>query len=225
VDSIFDDLPEAAAEHFDDNLASGADNCDACWQKTTDEKAKCGYCGGTGKLAETLLDLGAYGNVGEAKDHMVAIAKYVLPEIAKLDAARGLVAAELDLKDFPNPWPFPMAGRVDALYGPAPDLCHGGADLKTASKQMTPAFGAALQVAIYKSFLPVTWFIDQVAKTKVPSFATYVLSDDGDEFARELVLDVANRIAAGDFPARPGFLCRYGHPGPVFSVTVDGLAS
>jgi hypothetical protein len=114
-----------------------------------------------------------------------------------------------------------MAGRVDALYGPEPEMCNAGADLKTSSKQMKPAFGAALQVAIYRSFLPVTWFIDQVAKTKLPSFVTYVLSDEGDEFVRDIVLDVANRIAAGDFPARPGFLCKYEHPGPVFTATVD----
>jgi PD-(D/E)XK nuclease superfamily len=168
------------------------------------------------------VDLSGYGSVGEAKDHAVAITRYVLPEIAKLDAQRGLVAAELDLRDFDNPWPFPMHGRVDALYGPSPDLCHGGADMKTASKQAKPAFAAALQIAIYRSFLPVTWFIDQVAKTKVPSLVTYVLSDDGDEFVRALVLDVADRIARGDFPPRPGFLCKYAHPGPSFSVTVEG---
>jgi hypothetical protein len=171
------------------------------------------------------LDLSGYGSVGEAKDHAVALAKFVLPEVAKLDAARGLVAVELDLRDFPNPWPFKMAGRVDALYGPDPDHCDAGSDLKTSSKQTSPTFGAALQIAIYRTFLPVVWFIDQAAKTRTPSFATYVLSDDGDEFVRELVMDVANRIAAGDFPARPGFLCKYAHPGPSFSVTVDGYNS
>jgi len=132
------------------------------------------------------------------------------------------VAAELDLKDFPSPWPFPMHGRVDALYGPDPDHCDRGADLKTSGKQVTPTFAVALQMAIYRSMVPVTWLVDQVAKTKTPSLATYSLSDDGDDFVRELVLEVANRIAAGDFPARPGFLCKYAHGGPTFAVTVEG---
>lgn len=196
LDSIVDDLPSAAAEHFDRTLEDVEE-----------------------------LDISAYGSVCEAKDHMVAITRYVLPEIAKLDAQRGLVAAELDLKDFENPWPFPMHGRVDALYGPDPDHCDKGADLKTASKQQTPAFAVALQVAIYRSFIPVQWFIDQAAKTKVPSFVSYALSDDGDDFVYELVLEVADRICRGDFPPRPGFLCHYAHPGPSFSVTVEGLAS
>lgn len=171
------------------------------------------------------LDLSGYDTIGAAKDHAVAITRYVLPEIAKLDAQRGLVAAELDLRDFPNPWPFPMHGRVDALYGPDPDHCDKGADLKTSSKQQTPAFAVALQAAIYRSFIPVQWFVDQVAKTKAPSFVTYALSDGGDEFVRAIVLDVADRICRGDFPARPGYYCKYEHSGPTFSVTVEGLAS
>lgn len=174
--------------------------------------------------AEILLDLTGYKTVGEAKDHTVAITRYALPEIAKLDAARGLVAAELDLKDFDNPWPFPMHGRVDALYGPEPELCSMGADLKTAGKQVSPSFAVALQLGIYRSFLPVPWMVDQVAKTKTPSLVTYSMSDDGDEFVREIVLDVADRICRGDFPARPGFLCKYAHPGPSFSVAIEGYA-
>lgn len=171
---------------------------------------------------EVEVDIAGYESIGEAKDHAVAIARYVLPEIAKLDAQRGLVAAELDLRDFDNPWPFPMYGRVDALYGPDPEHCDKGADLKTSSKQQSPTFAVALQMAIYRSFVPVTWFVDQVAKTKTPSFVSYSLSDDGEDFVHELVLEVADRIARGDFPARPGFLCRYAHPGPTFSVTVEG---
>lgn len=225
VDSIFSDLPEAAAEHFDESIESGADNCDACWDKSDVEKAKCEHCNGTGKLAVTTLDLAGYGSVGEAKDHAVAITRYVLPELARLDAARGLVAAELDLRDFDNPFPFPMHGRVDALYSSDGEHYTAGSDLKTSSKQQAPAFAAALQIGIYREFIPGAWFIDQVAKTQRPSFVTYSLDQGGAEFVYELVLDVANRICQGDFPARPGFLCKYAHPGPAFSVTVDGLAS
>ena len=100
--------------------------------------------------------------------------------------------------------------------------CDKGADLKTASKQQSPTFAVALQVAIYRSMVPVTWFVDQVAKTKTPSFVSYSLSDDGENFVHELVLEVADRICRGDFPARPGFLCKYEHGGPSFSVTVEG---
>src|SRR5262249_38679946 len=49
---------------------------------------------------EVMLDLGDYKDIGTAKDHAVKLTKYVLPEIAKLDAQRGLIAAELDLRDF-----------------------------------------------------------------------------------------------------------------------------
>lgn len=188
---------EAGAEHFDRTL------------ETDDE---------TG--GEIVLDLAGYESIGIAKDHMVEIARFTLSEIAALDSARGLVAAELDLRDFANPWPFAMHGRVDALYGPSEDVCSMGADLKTASKQATPAFGVALQVAIYRSLIPVPWFVDQVAKTRRPSLQTFVLSEDGDEFVRRLVLDVAERICRGDFPTRPSFFCKYTHPGPTFRVAL-----
>lgn len=196
-EAIIERFVEIGAEHFDQTL------------EVDDE---------TG--GEILLDLAGYESIGAAKDHMVEVARYALSEIAALDSDRGLVAAELDLRDFASPWPFAMRGRVDALYGPEKDVCSMGADLKTASKQVTPAFGVALQVAIYRSFVPVPWFVDQVAKTRRPSLQTFVLSEDGDEFVQRVVLDVADRICRGDFPPRPSFLCKYAHPGPTFSVAV-----
>jgi hypothetical protein len=195
---VIDQFVEVGAEHFDRSL------------EVDDE---------TG--GEVVLDLAGYGSVGEAKDHMVQLATYTLLEVSKLDSQRGLVAAELDLRDWPSPWPFRMAGRVDALYGPEPDVCNLAADLKTASKQSLPSFATALQLAIYRSIVPVPWYVDQVVKTQRPSMRTYVLSDDGDEFVRHLVLDVADRLCQGDFPARPGWFCAYSHGGPSFSVALD----
>lgn len=189
---------DSAAEHFDATL-------------TVDEET-----GG-----EILLDLGDYSDIGAAKDHCVKLTQFLLPEIAKLDAQRGLIAAELDLKDRPSPWPFPMHGRVDALYGPEPDLCSLGSDLKTSAKQATPGFQVALQAKIYQRFIPVPWLIDQAAKTKLPSLVTYSLSEEGDDLTYEIVLDVADRICRGDFPARPGWFCKWDHGGPSFSVAAS----
>ena len=195
---------EYAADHFDKSL------------EVDDE---------TG--GEVMLDLGEYKDIGAARDHTVKLVKFVLPEIAKLDAKRGLIAAELDLRDFENvnPWPFQMYGRIDALYGPDPEQCSAGSDLKTSSKQMAPMFLAALQIGIYRAFLPVLWHADVVAKTKAPSFQTYTLSEDGDDFVRNIVMEVAGKIRDGEFPARPGYLCKFEHGNPTFSVAVSGFDS
>lgn len=167
------------------------------------------------------LDLGDYADAGQAKDHMVKLVEFALPHVAKLDTERGLVAAELDLKDFESPWPFPMHGRVDALYSDNGEFYSAGSDTKTSSKQQAPDFMAALQIGIYRSFIPGTWFADVLAKTKTPSFQCYTLDAVGDDFVRDVVLDVADRICRGDFPARPGWRCKYKHGNPVFRMAVS----
>lgn len=222
ADQTIGELAETfAADHFEVAVQDSADRCDECRNLPPADKAKCSYCGGTGKLAETILDLGDYADAGTAKDHAVKMAKFIAPAIVKLDAQRGLVAAEQDLADFENPWPFPMRGRIDALYSTNGEVYTAGADLKTSSKQQAPDFMAAVQLGIYHSFIPGQWFADVVAKTKTPSFQSYVLEQPSEGFLGDLVLDVADRICRGDFPPRPGFRCNYVHGQPKFTVAVS----
>src|SRR5215472_5363265 len=155
---------------------------------------------------EIIVELGEYESLGKAKDDAVRFTKYLLPEIAKLDQQRGLIAAELDLAELDtNPWPFPMHGRIDALYGPSPDMCTAGEDLKTSKKQMAPAFEAAVQLAIYNRSMPATWFADVLAKTKTPSLISYTLTLPDPEFVWTIVMEVAVKIRNGEFPVRPSW--------------------
>jgi hypothetical protein len=180
---------------------------------------------------EAGLDLGDFGNVGIAKDEAIRLAKLTLAWVADLDRARGLVGAETWLDQMGDGgWPFKIRGRVDALYGQFPEdgdglIVSSGSDLKTARDSRTPSFGVALQMGIYSTFLPVPWFVDVMPKTKVPNPVTYVcdVNNDQRENVRALVLDVAERLRNGDFPARPGFLCHYSHGEPTFSRAVTGF--
>jgi hypothetical protein len=208
-------IPEAidlAAGHFEQSL-------------TVDEET-----GG-----EIIVDMSDYGELAEVKDHTVKLARYLLPEITKLDVQRGLLHAETEIADLdvPNPWPFRIKGRIDAMYGEnrgENDFVVMGEDLKTGKKQEAPGLSAAIQCAIYDSFIGgVRWAVDVLAKTKTPSFKSYWMGERGylDEGehrrVRELVLDVADRISAGDFPKRPSWMCKYEHGYPIFRVAVSGF--
>lgn len=203
-----DECVDVAAEHFDSNL-------------DVDEET------GT----EVQLDLGSkYSTVGEAKDDVVRLTKIALPWLAKLDSVRGLLAAETTLESLKwNPWPFKMEGRIDALYGTGLDgelRINAGADLKTSSKQQAPDFYAALQMGIYAEFLPVTWFVDVLPKTKSPDPRTYVadlMDEESRACVREIVMDVAKKIMDGDFPIRPSYFCKYVHGTPDFQLAVSGF--
>lgn len=167
------------------------------------------------------LDLGKLASTDEAKDQVARLLRFAAPRLMALDEKRGLVACELDLKDFGenNPWPFPIVGRVDALYGPGPALVNLGTDTKTAARAEYPSESISLQLGIYREFIPVGWVVDQVTKTRSPQLTTYELADDGREYVLDTVLDVARHISAGDFPVRPSFMCRYVHGSPSFSIT------
>lgn len=170
------------------------------------------------------IDLGKLGSVGEAKDQVVATLRYLAPRLMRLDEQRGLVRTELDLDEFESPFPFPMKGRVDALYGPNPGECNAGADLKTAARADFPGESISLQIGIYREFIPVVWMVDQVTKARKPTLTTYELGDDGRDYVFDTVIDVADHISRGDFPARPSWMCRYSHGSPSFSVTTASYA-
>lgn len=185
----YEDVVETAAGHFDDEV----------------------------RRAESI-DLGKLSSVGEAKDSVVKTLRFASPRLMTLDQQRGLVATELDLKDFPSPWPFEMRGRVDVLYGPGPGLCNAGADLKTAARADYPSEAISLQLGIYRESIPVAWYVDQVTKARQPLLTTYELGEDGRDYVWNTVIDIAEHISAGDFPPRPSFMCRYIHGSPSFSV-------
>lgn len=184
---------------------------------------------------EVELDLGKYETLDKAKDDVVRFVRYAVPELSTLDEQRGIIAAELDLKDIDagNVWPFEMRGRIDALYGDSETMAPSIlGDLKTSSKQQAPDINAAVQFGIYrhtfwKNGHELAVLADVLAKTKTPSLTTYSMSASDAEQANveRLVLDVAQRITEGYFPPRPGFLCSYSHGLPAFSVAVQGFAA
>lgn len=182
---------------------------------------------------EVQLDLGKYASLDKAKDDLVRFVRFAIPELHQLDQQRGVIAAEINLKDLPcevEVWPFEMRGVIDALYGDSatmvPNLLG---DLKTSSKQQCPDISAAVQFGIYRHHFwkhghSLGVLADVLAKTAKPSLRTYSLSstDMEQEGVERLVLDVAQRISEGYFPPRPGFLCSYNHNLPRFSVAIEG---
>ena len=198
----------AAEEHFDRNLEADIET------------------GG-----EILVDLKGFSDEGQAKDLMVKLAKFALTEVATLDGNRGLIAAELDLTDLAieSPYPFPVVGRIDALYGQrqSDDLVPTlGNDLKSSKKQEAPGLNAVIQTTIYDEHIgPIPWLVDVLAKTQTPSFRTYSASYDPEQRQRihDLVLDVAEQINRGYFPPRPGWACKYDHGFAAFSSVVHGF--
>lgn len=186
---------------------------------------------------ELVIDLGSKTeSVDAAKDEVVRLSRFILPAIADLDAQRGLIAAEYKTDELPEDvrsaaYPFPMVGRIDALYGGSDGYATMLADLKTSGKREAPSAQTAIQMSIYRRFFAVagtdlTTLVDVVAKTKAPDFQTYAMTTTAemDAAVHALVLDVADKISAGYFPPRPGFTCSYTHNLPAFSVAVRGFA-
>lgn len=183
------------------------------------------------------IDLGGYRHIGKVKDHALELVRFALPELVRLDEARGLLAAELHLVSSldlavgedhffkADVFPFPFKARLDAVYGDLdtrqPRMI---ADTKTASKQQKPEFSTALQLWMYKeAFGNVIAMADVIAKTKEPSLHSYSLGAYSPEVMMALVTDVAEGISAGRFPPRPGFLCSYDHGLPKFSIVVEDV--
>jgi hypothetical protein len=176
---------------------------------------------------EIKLDLGEYATIGEAKDEAVRITRNTMPWIRDLDLKRGLIGVEAPLHKLVNedPWPFRIWAYADALYG-NDQAYTTGSDLKTARSQKAPDFYAALQAGIYSHFLMgLPWLIDVVPKTKSPNPRTYTcqFTSENLRFTHELVMEVAGRIRDGDFPARPGYTCKFAHGDPEFKLAVDGF--
>lgn len=189
--------------------------------------------------AEVLeIDLGSkFDNLGKAKDSVVALARFVVPRILKLDAQRGkLAGAEFNLLALPSPWPFKVEGRMDALYvdfladATKPELATLSADLKTSGKQEAPDEFTAIAQSMYRQFwtsrdLPMTILADVASKAVKPSLVTYTLSEDdyGQKLAYQTVMEVAEDISAGRFRPRPNWRCSYLHGFNEFQVAVSGF--
>lgn len=190
-----------------------------------------------GLLAE--VDLGShYSSLGEAKDHTVALTRFVVPEVLKLDRQRGKIAAvEYNLLSLPSPYPFAVEGRLDCLYvdwladHTKPEQATLMADLKTSSKQEPPDEYTAIAQTIYEEFwtsrgLPLTVLVDVADKRKRPELKTYPMIVD--DYARELthstVMGVAEDICAGRFRATPTWACDYIHGFASFQIAVQGFA-
>lgn len=187
-------------------------------------------------LAE--VDLGShYSTLGEAKDHTVALTRFVVPEILKLDKSRGKIAAvEYNLLGLPSPYPFRVEGRLDALYvdwledAGTPENARLMADLKTSSKQEPPDEYTAIAQTIYEEFwtsrgLPLQVLVDVADKRRRPELKTYPLIID--DYARDLthrtVMGVADDIAAGRFRPTPSWACDYIHGFAAFQIAVSGF--
>lgn len=214
--------PDVLGDYVEEASQVAGEHFDKQFEDPTDDET-----GG-----EVLIDLKDFENEGKAKDAMIFWTKAFLPWIADLDTQRGLVAAEVEISEFdvPQPFPFTVVGRIDALYGA--DLQDGleirlGADTKTSKKQEAPGLSAVIQTGIYREFVGGDWLVDVLAKTKTPTFRTYSITPQEVQAAkvRELIVDVAEHICAGDFPPRPGYLCHYDHGLPAFSVTVGDFPS
>lgn len=183
------------------------------------------------------IDLGSkYDSLGKARDAAVALARFAVPEILKLDKQRGkIVAVEYNLSMLESPYPFAVQGRLDALYADwltetKPEDATIMADLKTSSRQAAPDEYVAIAQSIYEEFWhargkSLAVLADVVSKTKNPDVVTYPLSIDdyGRDLVHQTVLEVADDISAGRFRMRPNFLCPYVHGLPEFQVAVSGF--
>jgi hypothetical protein len=192
----------------------------------------------TGQPLDTLeIDLGSkYTTLDQAKDEVVRLVRFAVPQILALDKQRGkVVACEYNLVELPQPWPFRIEARLDVLYAdwlsdPKPENATLMADLKTAKDLRGPDEYVALAQGIYERFwssrgLPLTVMADVVSKTKQPELQSFSLTID--DYARQqvyqVVMDVAENISAGRFPPRPGYWCSWVHGWPEFSVAVSGF--
>ena len=193
----------------------------------------------TGAPLDVLeIDLGSkFDTLGKAKDAAVALAKFAVPEILKLDRQRGKILAveyNLSMLDV-SPYPFAVQGRLDALYADwlteaKPEDATIMADLKTASRMAPPDEYVAIAQSVYEEFWhargkPLAVLADVVSKTKNPEVQTFPLGIDdyGRDLVHATVLEVAEDISAGRFRMRPNFLCPYIHGLPEFHVAVGGF--
>lgn len=176
---------------------------------------------------ELTIDLGSsYKSLDEGKDKVNALVRFALGAIARLDDERGGVAAvELDLINYPSPYPFPFHGRIDALYGPTIHDPRGIEDLKTSKdRNKAPDTDAAIQLTLYSEFFPdIPVLADVLSKTQPPELHAWKLQVDDASRARvhKLVLDVAENISAGRFLPNPSWKCSYSHGLPEFRLEVS----
>lgn len=174
---------------------------------------------------ELIIDLGSsYKSLDEGKDKVADLVRFAAPLIAELDDQRGgVAAAELDLVNFPSPYPFEFHGRLDALYGPDVESPVGIGDVKTSRDRFkAPDADAAIQLTLYAEFFPGVWVMaDVISKTQPPEFHSWRLRVDDKAVTRvhNLVVEVAVGISAGRFLPSPSWKCNYSHGLPEFQPT------
>jgi hypothetical protein len=145
------------------------------------------------------------------KNTAYAVSQFAIPHLYRLFRERVLVTQEYVLPSFLNPFPFPMTGRCDAIYGGVKvgrPLMIG--DFKTAGQRRRPDLNNRLQGGIYCLFVeqggerPIVVF-DTFTKTAQPKLDSYTLGLEGHPrmsdpelmTIRETVTDVAAAISDG----------------------------
>jgi hypothetical protein len=184
------------------------------------------------------IDLGKYESLGQVKDQVVKLAKFVVPQQIALDRKRGkITAVEFNLSMLGvSPYPFAIEGRMDALYCDwlkdiKPEDCELSADLKTSSKQEPPDELTAIAQTVYREHWTfrerkLVIFADVADKRVHPELKSYplVVDDYAEGMTHQTVLDVADGISAGRFPPHPSWRCDYVHGFAEFQVAVSGFA-
>jgi hypothetical protein len=177
----------------------------------------------------------------KAKDQVVHVLSQTIPSLARVDLARGILAAEVGLVSdegrarsqtaefiFPDIvrecWPFPTEAYIDVVYGDG-EVPTMIADTKTTKRRAEPDPLTMIQLGWYaRPFWwqghPIQLVIDQVITNSKPDLVSWeVAMDDDDHRAIErTVLKVAAAISAGHFPPRPGWWCNFDHHWPKFFV-------
>lgn len=186
-----------------------------------------------------ILKLGnSYGDVGQAKDEAILLAKHAVAPVLKAEEGYRLLAVEAQI-DYRGVFPFPFAAYADVMLDDPSWLTFGTLkDAKTSARNVGPDEWAAWQLGTYG--LP--WWlakeaiglgVDQIVKTKAPTVHVwtepgYSLQPTDDEMRRlyETIVGAARSITTGRFPACPNpFGCDYEHPLPQFRVIVPGFAA
>lgn len=133
-----------------------------------------------------------------------------------IESKLGILSVE-EAIDFENCFPFPLIGYSDVRLRWL-EQSSMIKDTKTTSRNTPPDAYAAMQLGLYglpdflrhHKLIPLA--VDQHVKTKTQFTTNYwALGPSREQIlrVRDLVIAAAEGIAAGRFPARPGWWCRY----------------
>lgn len=129
-----------------------------------------------------------------AKDEAMRLSAWAIPYFADLYRARGLLAVEKYLDDEKNPFPFPVTGRVDAMF---PNLLT---DTKTAGQKALTGMNDRIQGGIYGLFEPdMAVVFDTLVKNRTPYVAQFEItfSPAARTAVYDHVIEIAEEIRDG----------------------------